>query len=279
MSKKTWLITGCSSGLGRALATAVLERGENAVITARRVDKVQDIAGRFPDTAQALALDVADTAQVENVVSTAVARFGGIDVLVNNAGHGFRSAVEEGSDDEIRALFDVNFFGAVSLIQTVLPGMRARRSGLIANVSSIGARAGVAGSGFYAASKCALEGMSACLRQDVESLGIKVVVVEPGQFRTDFYGRSLTQSSKVIDDYAETAGRRRIENAPQENNQIGDPARGARVMIRAFEDAEPPRLLLLGSDAVRVVNGALSADQEEVARWQWLSETSDFPEQ
>lgn len=278
MSGTTWLITGCSSGLGRALAMAILERGENAVITARRVENVQDIADRFPETALALGLDVSKSDQVEEVVRSAESRFGAIDVLVNNAGHGFRSAVEEGSDDEIRALFDVNFFGAVSLIQAVLPGMRARRSGLIANVSSIGARAGVAGSGFYAASKCALEGMSACLRQDVEPLGIKVMVVEPGQFRTDFYGRSLTQSSKIIDDYAETAGRRRIENAPQQNDQLGDPARGAQVMIRAIEDSEPPRLLLLGSDAVRVVSGALSADQEEVDRWKWLSKTSDFPE-
>lgn len=278
MSGTTWLITGCSSGLGRALAMAILERGENAVITARRVENVQDIADRFPETALALGLDVSKSDQVEEVVRSAESRFGAIDVLVNNAGHGFRSAVEEGSDDEIRALFDVNFFGAVSLIQAVLPGMRARRSGLIANVSSIGARAGVAGSGFYAASKCALEGMSACLRQDVEPLGIKVMVVEPGQFRTDFYGRSLTQSSKIIDDYAETAGRRRIENAPQQNDQLGDPARGAQVTIRAIEDSEPPRLLLLGSDAVRVVSGALSADQEEVDRWKWLSKTSDFPE-
>ena len=202
----TWLITGCSTGLGRALAGAVMAAGQNAVVTARNVEKVADLVADKADRVLPLPLDVTDTAQIRNAVGKAEERFGGIDVLVNNAGYGYRAAVEEGDDSDIRALFETQFFGAVAMIKAVLPGMRTRRSGAIVNISTIGVQIMPAGSGYYAASKAALEAMSGALRGELQPLGISVTVVEPGAFRTDFAGRSLTQSSTVIDDYADTAG-------------------------------------------------------------------------
>ncbi|BAS10891.1 uncharacterized oxidoreductase SSP0419 [Arthrobacter sp. Hiyo4] len=202
----TWLITGCSTGLGRALAQTVLANGHNAVVTARNVTAVEGIAAAYPDTALALPLDVTNTAEIGPVVEHGRARFGGIDVLVNNAGYGYRAAVEEADDADIRQLFDTNFFGVVSMIKAVLPGMRASRAGFILNISSIGARISPAGSGYYSASKAALESLSGSLHKELKPLGINVTVIEPGAFRTDFAGRSLTQSATPIKDYAETAG-------------------------------------------------------------------------
>ena len=273
----TWLITGCSSGLGRHLAQAVLEHGWNAVVTARNSAKVQDIAARYPDTALALALDVTDRAQVAEAVRQAEARFGAVDVLVNNAGHGYRAAVEEADEADVDELFATNFFGPVAMIKAVLPGMRARRHGAIVNLSSIAARNPGPGSAYYAATKCALEGLSGSLRKEVEPLGIKVIVVEPGEFRTDFSGRSLLQSRTAIADYAETAGRRRIENDTTDGHQRGDPARGAQAIIKAVEASDSPHLLLLGSDAIQVVGAALDADRTALKAWEATSLTTDFP--
>jgi NAD(P)-dependent dehydrogenase (short-subunit alcohol dehydrogenase family) len=205
----TWLITGCSTGLGRAFAEAVLARGDHAVVTARDVTKVQDLADKHPDTALALPLDVTDDAQVAAAVAAAEERFGRVDVLVNNAGYGYRAAVEEGTDEDVRQLFDTHVFGTVRTIKAVLPGMRARRSGTIVNLSSIGARICPEGSGYYAAVKAAIEALTLSLRKEVAPLGITAMVVEPGGFRTDFAGRSLTQSAQPIADYADTAGKRR----------------------------------------------------------------------
>lgn len=275
----TWLITGCSGGLGRSLAQAVLEQGDNAVITARRLSAIQDIAKVFPDTALALPLDVTDQAQRAQVVKQAKARFGSVDVLVNNAGHGYRAAVEEGEEAEVDELFATNFFGPVSLIKAVLPTMRGNRRGTIVNISSIAARITEAGSGYYSATKCALEGLSRGLFREVGPLGISVIVVEPGQFRTDFSGRSLQQSQTVIADYTETAGRRRIENDTTHGREIGDPARGARLIIKAVKAPRPPALLLLGSDAVRVVNDAIDTDRSQLETWKEESAATDFPAQ
>src|SRR5579862_4057291 len=211
----TWFITGCSTGLGRALAAAVLDRGDNAIVTARDLATVRDLAAAHPDTALAVSLDVTQAAQAAAAVRAAHERFGGIDVLVNNAGYGYRAAVEEGDDADVQRLFATNFFGPVTLIKTVLPGMRARRSGAIVNVSSIGARRTPEGSGYYSAVKAALEGMSGSLRKELAPLGITVTAVEPGAFRTDFSGRSLEQSGTVIADYAGTAGKRRKEHDTQ----------------------------------------------------------------
>jgi len=272
----TWLITGCSTGLGRDLAAAVLDRGWNAVVTARDPAKIQSLVAGYPDTALALALDVTDRAQIAETVRRAEAKFGAVDVLVNNAGHGYRSAVEEAEEAAVDELFATNFFGPVALIKAVLPGMRARRRGTIVNISSIGARRTAPGSGYYAATKCALEGLSAGLRLEVEPLGIKVIVVEPGAFRTDFSGRSLVQSRSPIADYSETAGRRRIENDKTHGTQAGDPARAAAVMIKAVEDAAPPHLLLLGSDAVKAAGAALDQDRAVLEAWKAASVTTDF---
>jgi NAD(P)-dependent dehydrogenase (short-subunit alcohol dehydrogenase family) len=272
----TWLITGCSTGLGRALATAVLDRGDNAVITARDVAKVRDLADAHPGTALALSLDVTDAAQVADAARAAQARFGGIDVLVNNAGYGYRAAVEEGDDADIQQLFATNFFGAVAMIKAVLPGMRARRSGAIVNISSIGARITPEGSGYYAATKAALEGMSGSLRKELAPLGITVTAVEPGAFRTDFAGRSLNQSGTVVGDYAGTAGKRRKEHDTAHGTQKGDPAKAAQALISAVESSDPPALLLLGLDALHLFRQTLDAQQAEVQAWEKTTASTGF---
>jgi NAD(P)-dependent dehydrogenase (short-subunit alcohol dehydrogenase family) len=264
----TWLITGCSTGLGRALAEAVLDRGDNAVVTARDAAGVQDLADAHPDTALALALDVTDHRRVVEVVEQAQQRFGAVDVLVNNAGYGYRAAVEEGDEADVEQLFATNVFGAVAATKAVLPGMRARRSGAIVNISSIGARITPAGSGYYSATKAALEGLTGSLRKEVEPLGITAMVVEPGAFRTDFSGRSLQQSAEAIPDYADTAGRRRKEHDTTHGTQPGDPAKAAQAIIRAVEVAEPPALLVLGQDAVDGFRSVLDAQRAELEAWE-----------
>jgi NAD(P)-dependent dehydrogenase (short-subunit alcohol dehydrogenase family) len=272
----TWLITGSSSGLGRDLARAVLEGGHNAVLTARDPGSVKDLADAHPDTALAAALDVTDPAQVTEAVRAGEERFGAVDVLVNNAGYGYRAAVEEGDDADVATLFATNFFGPVALIKAVLPGMRARRHGAIVNISSIGARVCPAGSGYYSASKSALEGMSGALRREVAPLGISVTVVEPGAFRTDFAGRSLQQSATVIDDYAETAGKRRKEVDTAHGTQPGDPARAAQAIITAVEADEPPALLMLGPDALKAIRGVFDAQLAELTEWENTSIGTDL---
>jgi NAD(P)-dependent dehydrogenase (short-subunit alcohol dehydrogenase family) len=272
----TWLITGCSTGLGRSLADAVLAHGDNAVVTARDVAKVEDLAKAHPDTALALALDVTDPGQVTEAVREAEARFGGVDVLVNNAGYGYRAAVEEGDDADVQRLFATNFFGAVAMIKAVLPGMRARRHGAIVNISSIGARICPPGSGYYSASKAALEGMSGSLRKELQPLGITVMAVEPGAFRTDFAGRSLAQSAEAITDYADTAGKRRKENDTVHGTQPGDPTRAAQAIITAIGSPDSPGLLLLGDDALAAFGSVLDAQHAELEAWKALSASTGF---
>ena len=272
----TWLITGCSTGLGRAFAEAVLARGENVVATARDAAKVADLAEAHPGTALALALDVTDDEQVTSVVKAAEERFGGVDVLVNNAGYGYRAALEEGEDADVRQLFETHVFGTVRTTKAVLPGMRARRSGTIVNLSSIGARIAPEGSGYYAAVKAAVEALTLALRKEVAPLGITAMVVEPGGFRTDFAGRSLTQSAEPIDDYADTAGKRRKENDTAHGTQPGDPAKAAAALIEAVESTDPPFMLLLGNDASDAFRTALDALRTEVDDWEPLSRGTDF---
>jgi NAD(P)-dependent dehydrogenase (short-subunit alcohol dehydrogenase family) len=272
----TWLITGCSTGLGRALAEAVIAAGHNAVVTARDVEKVADLAANNTDHVLPLALDVTETSQVANAVSQAEEKFGGIDVLVNNAGYGYRAAVEEGDDSDIRTLFETQFFGAVAMIKAVLPGMRARRLGAIVNISTIGVQIMPVGSGYYAASKAALEGMSGALYAELKPLGISVTVVEPGAFRTDFAGRSLTQSSTVIDDYADTAGKRRKEHDTMHGTQPGDPSKAAKAIIAAVESDEPPGFLLLGNDTLNVYRRLAEARLDTITKWEHLTTSTDI---
>jgi NAD(P)-dependent dehydrogenase (short-subunit alcohol dehydrogenase family) len=272
----TWLITGCSTGLGRALAEEVIAAGHGAVVTARDESTVSDLVALAPDRVLGAALDVTDPAQAAAVVQQAEDRFGAVDVLVNNAGYGYRAAVEEGDDADVRTLFDTHFFGSVTMIKAVLPAMRARRAGAIVNLSSIGAHITPAGSGYYAGVKAAVEGMSGSLRAELQPLGISVTVVAPGGFRTDFSGRSLTQSRSVIDDYAETAGKRRKERDTTHGTQPGDPARAGRAILTAVESAEPPAMLLLGSDALTSYRQVLNAALAETERWEELSVSTDF---
>ena len=272
----TWLITGCSTGLGRALAEAVLAHGDNAVVTARDVAKVQDLADAYPDTAIAVMLDVTDDAQVTAAVGAAEARFGVVDVLVNNAGYGYRAAVEEGEDGPVHRLFDTHVFGTVRTIKAVLPGMRSRRSGTIVNLSSIGARICPEGSGYYAAVKAAIEALTLSLRKEVAPLGIDVMVVEPGAFRTDFADRSLTQSVEPIADYAQTAGKRRKEHDTVHGKQQGNPVKAAAALITAVESDEVPYMLLLGNDASDGFRAALDALRTEVDAWESISRSTDF---
>jgi len=275
---KTWLITGCSTGLGRALAQAVLAKGDNAVITARDTASLQDLATEFPTTALAVTLDVTEQAQVDAAVQQAEERFGRVDVLVNNAGYGYRAAIEEGDDADVRTLFDTNVFGPVAMIKAVLPGMRSRRSGAIVNISSIGARICPPGSGYYAATKAALEGISGSLQKELAPLGISVTAVEPGGFRTDFAGRSLTQSAEAIDDYAGTAGKRRKENDTVHGTQQGDPDKAAEVIISAVEAEETPAFLLLGADAMYAYDAVEEAMRAEVERWRERSISTGYTE-
>ena len=264
----TWLITGCSTGLGRALAEAVIGAGHNAVVTARDVAKVADLADTATQRVLPVALDVTKPDQVTAAVQRADERFGGIDVLVNNAGYGYRAAVEEGDDAEVRTLFETHFFGTVAMIKAVLPDMRARRSGAIVNISSIGATVTPVGSGYYSAAKAAIEGISGALRGELVPLGISVTVVEPGAFRTDFAGRSLVQSATVIDDYAGTAGQRRKENDTMDGSQAGDPTKAASAIIAAVESNEPPGFLLLGPDALALYRYVADTRAEEIAKWE-----------
>ncbi|MFJ5956813.1 oxidoreductase [Paenarthrobacter sp. NPDC092416] len=274
----TWLITGCSTGLGRSLAQAVLARGDNAVVTARDTSTLQELADEFPTTALAVALDVTEQSQVAAAVRQAEERFGAVDVLVNNAGYGYRAAIEEGDDGDVRTLFDTNVFGPVAMIKAVLPGMRSRRSGAIVNISSIGARISPPGSGYYSATKAALEGLSGSLQKELKPLGISVTVVEPGGFRTDFAGRSLTQSAEAIADYADTAGKRRKEHDTVHGTQQGDPDKAAAAIITVVEAPETPAFLLLGEDAAKAFDAVEEAQRAEVNRWREVSISTGYAE-
>ncbi|MFG1820115.1 oxidoreductase [Kribbella sp. NPDC049174] len=272
----TWLITGCSTGLGRALAEAVLAAGHNAVVTARDPGTVADLAEKYPGTALVERLDVTDRDQVRSVVGAAETRFGAVDVLVNNAGYGYRAAVEEGDEADVEQLFATNVFGPVAMMKAVLPGMRQRRTGAIVNVSSIGARICPPGSGYYSATKAALEGLSGSMQKELEPLGITVTIVEPGGFRTDFAGRSLTQSADAIADYADTAGKRRKEHDTIHGTQPGDPARAAQAILTALAEPTPPKFLVLGQDAFTAINGVLDAERKQLEQWSNLSTSTSY---
>ena len=272
----TWLITGCSSGLGRALATAVLDRGENVVVTARDAASVADLARSHPGTALALSLDVTDLAQVHDVARAAQERFGAVDVLVNNAGHSYRAAVEEAVDDQVRELFATNFFGPAALIRAVLPRMRGQRSGVIVNISSIGARSCPIGSGYYAGSKAALEALTASLHKEVQALGIVVMVVEPGAFRTSFL-RNVAQPPEAIGDYAGTVAARREQDTARHGQQPGDPARAAQAIITAVQSPDSPRLLVLGPDALKQFRDIAKGLTADVDAWEQVTLGTSFP--
>ncbi|UEM21640.1 SDR family NAD(P)-dependent oxidoreductase [Skermanella mucosa] len=276
-SSPVWFITGCSTGFGKELARMVLDRGWRAVVTARDADRVRDLTRGYEDRALALSLDVTDAGQVASSVKAAEDRFGAIDVLVNNAGYGYQAPVEEGDDAEIRAMFEANVFGLAAMIRAVLPGMRTRKRGHIVNLSSVAGFVGFPGSGYYAATKHAVEGLSDSLAREVEPLGIKVLCVEPGPFRTDWAGRSLKQTPSRVPDYAETAAARMRATADISGKQPGDPVRACAAMIKAVEAENPPRHLVLGAFGVDAVRGKLAGVIEEIDAWKETSLGADFP--
>jgi NAD(P)-dependent dehydrogenase (short-subunit alcohol dehydrogenase family) len=271
-----WLITGCSTGLGRALARLVIDRGWRAIVTARDKVRVEDLVRGAEDRTLALALDVTDNGQIDAVVAAAREKFDRIDVLVNNAGYGYQSTVEEGEEAEIRAQFDTNVFGLFAITRAVLPAMRAQRSGRIINITSVAGLIGFPGSGYYAASKHAIEGFSDSLRAEVEPLGIGVTCVEPGPFRTDWAGRSLRQTENRIADYADTVGKRLKGTRTSSGTQAGDPVRAGEAMIAAAQSSSPPRHLVLGAFGFDAVTRRIEQRLEEVRSQRALTLSADF---
>ena len=272
-----WFITGCSSGFGHELAKLVLARGWRAVVTARDKSRVAELVTRSRAECLALDLDITDTSQIGAAVNAAHARFGRIDVLVNNAGYGYQASIEEGEDAQIRALFDADVFGLFAMTRAVLPGMRTNRSGHVINISSVAGLIGLPGSGYYAAAKHAVEGWSDALAAEVKPLGIKVTCIEPGPFRTDFAGRSLRQTPNRIADYAGTAGARLKATLQGGGTQTGDPVRAAEAMIRITETDNPPRHLVLGAFGVDVVENKLKATLAELEVWRGVGIATDYP--
>lgn len=273
-----WFITGCSTGFGRALAKLVLARGWRAVVTARKAADVQDLIVGNEARAIAVALDVTKPSQIEAAVAAATAQFGGIDVLVNNAGFGYLAAIEEGDDDAVRAMFEANVFGLVNTTKAVLPTMRAQRSGMIINVSSIGGLTSFAATGYYHGTKYAVEGISESLAIEVKPLGIEVMIVEPGPFRTNWAGPSIKQSALQITDYAATAGERRKQTQARSGNQVGDPIRAAQAIIDASMAHQPPLRLLLGKMAFDLAQKKLITMKADFDRWEAVTLGADFPE-
>ncbi|WP_267382289.1 MULTISPECIES: oxidoreductase [unclassified Sphingomonas] len=273
-----WFITGCSTGFGRELAKLVLARGWRVVATARSADRVEDLAAASDSRALAVALDVTDADQIAAAVAQAKARFGRIDVLVNNAGYGYQSSVEEGEEAQIRAQFDANVFGLFAMTRAVLPLMREQGGGAILNVTSVGGITGFAASGYYSATKHAVEGWSSSLASEVEPLGISVTCIEPGPFRTDWAGRSLIQTESRIDAYAQTAAARMGTTSGYSGQQPGDPVRAGEAMIEAVLRDVPPRHLVLGKFAYDTAVDVFRKRLEEVEADRALALSADYPD-
>lgn len=273
-----WLITGCSTGLGREIARAALEAGHSVVVTARRTEKVQDLVEGAGDRAVAVALDVTDPAQISAAVRAADDAFGGIDVLVNNAGHGYLSAVEEGEDSEVRKLFDTNYFGAVDMIKAVLPAMRARGSGHIVNISSMTGLVANPPNAYYSSTKFALEALTEALAVEVKPLGIKVTAIEPGAFRTDWASRSMKETATAIADYDDTVGTRKTLIKEFADHLPGDPRKVAEAVLMVTGLDDPPLRLLLGRDVLKAMRDKLAALSASIDEWESVTRDVNFPE-
>jgi len=270
-----WLITGCSTGFGREIARLCVERGLRTVITARNPSSLEDFAAA--DNALILELDVTKPEQIASVMRAAETRFGGVDVLVNNAGIGYFAAVEESEETEIRKMFEVNFFGTSAMIHAVLPGMRQRRRGVVVNFSSIGGLRSFPAVGYYNATKFAIEGLSEALWQEVEPLGIRVMVVEPSGFRTDWAGRSANEATLELADYVATAGLWRTQVREISGKQAGDPARAAQAIVAAVESAHPPHHMLLGNAAFDGAMSKLADLRSDFLAGEAVARGADFP--
>ena len=260
-----WLVTGCSTGIGRHVVEAAVEAGHQVVVTARKASAVEDLVG--PSTI-AVPLDVTDKAQIAAAVAAGNEAFGGIDVLVNNAGYGYMSAIEEGDDAEVRALFDTNYFGVVDCIKAVLPQMRARRSGHIVNISSMAGIVANPPNAYYSATKFAMESLTEALSKEVGSLGIKVTAIEPGAFRTDWAARSMKESDAPIDDYAADVGARKELIKAFANDLPGDPRKVADAVVMVTGLENPPLRLLLGHDVLKAAREKLTAMLASIDEWE-----------
>jgi NAD(P)-dependent dehydrogenase (short-subunit alcohol dehydrogenase family) len=275
---KVWFITGCSTGFGRELAQLVLETGHKAVVASRKIEDVADIVSSYPDTAIAVKLDVTKPDEVTSSVKEALAKFGQIDVLVNNAGIGYFGAIEESEEDEVRRMFEINFWGLAEMTRVVLPGMRAKRSGHIVNIASIGGLVGFPAVGYYNATKFAVDGFSDALAKETAPLGIKVTVVCPSGFRTDWAGRSANNSKIVIDDYKATAETNKNAIRGYSGKQPGDPVRAAKAIVAAVESANPPLHLLLGVAALKGGRNKLEVLKKDFDTWEQTTIGADFPQ-
>ncbi|GAA2846175.1 SDR family NAD(P)-dependent oxidoreductase [Streptosporangium fragile] len=274
---RTWLITGASRGFGRHLTEAVLETGDQVVATARRPEHLADLVARHGKQVLAVALDVADAAAASRAVQAATDAFGGLDVVVNNAGYANSAPIEEMADDDFRAQIETNFFGVVNVTRAALPVLRARRSGVFVQFSSIGGRVGgTPGMGAYQSAKFAVEGFSEVLANEVAPFGVKVVIVEPGAFRTDWQGSSM-EIHPVGPDYEETVGAINRYRRETDGTQPGDPARAAKIIIDVVGTDDPPRRLLLGSDAVTLARKAADVRAAETDKWADVSRSADYP--
>jgi NAD(P)-dependent dehydrogenase (short-subunit alcohol dehydrogenase family) len=279
IAPKVWLITGCSTGFGRALAEAVLKKGDYLLATAREPEQLRALIEHYPETAKPVRLDVTSPQDIQAAIDTAIATFGRIDVLINNAGHGLIAALEEVSDDETHQFFETNFFGALRLMRTVLPVMRQQGSGHIVNMSSTAGLVGFAGSSLYCGAKFALEGTSEALAKEVESFGIKVTLIEPGAFRTDFNGRSLAAAEQSIDAYAPVSGASLQWFKEMDGKQPGNPRLAAQAIIQAVESPRPPMRLALGTDAMSLIQEKLEWVKTDLDAWQQVAVSTDYTEQ
>ena len=274
--KKVWFITGCSTGFGRELAKEALLQGYRVVVTARKPADVQDLVAAYPDTSLALALDVTNNQQIQHAVEQAHSKFGQIDVLVNNAGIGYFSSIEEADEIEIRRMFEINLFGLAHMTQAVLPLMRAQRSGHILHIASIGGLRSFPGVGFYNATKYAVDGLSESLAKEVAHLGIKVTIVCPSGFRTDWAGRSANETPSRIPDYDTTAAKNMSDIRNVSGKQAGDPVKAAKAMIQVVETENPPLRLLLGKAALKGARIKLQELSTDFETWADVTEGADY---
>jgi NAD(P)-dependent dehydrogenase (short-subunit alcohol dehydrogenase family) len=276
---KVWFITGCSTGFGRELAKEVLASGYRAAVAARNTDDVKDITDAYPDTAIPVKLDVTKADDISAAITQITEKFGQIDVLVNNAGIGYFGAIEESEEEEVRRMFEINFFGLANVTKAVLPLLRKQRSGHILNVASIGGLVGFPAVGFYNATKFAVDGYSESLSKELAPLGVKVTVIAPSGFRTDWAGRSANNSKIVIDDYKETAEANKNSIRGYSGNQPGDPVRAAKAMIKAVESENPPLRLLLGEAALKGARNKIELLKKDFDTWAEVTVGADFPKE
>lgn len=275
MTTKTWFITGCSSGFGRALAEAALARGQRVIATARDIRSIADL--EQADRCQVMTLDITEASEIPSVIQAAANVWGGLDVIVNNAGYGLIGAVEECGDEQIRRNFETNFFGPLNVMRAALPLLRAQKSGHIVNISAAAAISNYAGFGIYGGAKAALELMSESLRAELVPLGIKVTLVQPGPFRTDFISRGMEKASDLISDYDATSGRFAKFLASMNGKQPGDPARAASAIVETVLSGEAPLHLPLGKYVVKKLRDKAAALTREADKWEAVAASTEFP--